>query len=79
MPFQTQAFSPSIKYMAAALIYLRRFINRSVANMLEARERAAMRAGEVRRTGSAARQGLLFDGSPFARARGGENGSAGRR
>ena len=77
MPFQTQAFSPSIKYMAAALIYLRRFINRSVANMLEARERAAMCAEEVRRTGSVARQGFRLDGAPFARAR--ENGNAGSR
>ena len=49
MMFQIPALSPTIRYLAVVLIHLRRFINRSVANMLAACERAAMRAEAARR------------------------------
>lgn len=40
---QAPALSPSHRYLAVVLLKLRRFINRSVANMLASRERAVMR------------------------------------
>ena len=39
---QAPALSPSHRYLTAILLRMRRFINRSVANMLANRERAAM-------------------------------------
>ncbi|MFB6450893.1 hypothetical protein [Bradyrhizobium tunisiense] len=41
MPSQASALSPSHRYLAALLVRLRRFVNRSVADMLAKRERAA--------------------------------------
>ena len=40
MPSQAPALSPSHRYLAAVLVRLRRFVNRSVAGMLAKRERA---------------------------------------
>jgi uncharacterized protein YjiS (DUF1127 family) len=39
--FETPALSPSHRYLKALVLRLRRFVNRSVANMLESRERQA--------------------------------------
>jgi hypothetical protein len=41
--FQAPAPSPSYRYLTAVLLRFRRFINRSVANMLANRERQATR------------------------------------
>ena len=41
-PSQAPALSPLHRYLVAALLRLRRFINGSVARMLAKRERAAM-------------------------------------
>ena len=39
--FEAPALSPSHRYLKALLLRFRRFVNRSVANMLESRERQA--------------------------------------
>ena len=39
--FEAPALSPSHRYLKALVLRLRRFVNRSVANMLESRERQA--------------------------------------
>ena len=41
MQYQAPALNPSQRYLAAVLLRLRRFVNRTVANMLANRERAA--------------------------------------
>lgn len=42
--FEAPALNPTYRYLIALLLRLRRFVNRSVANMLASRERQAARA-----------------------------------
>ena len=39
--FEAPALNPAQRYLKALVLRLRRFVNRSVANMLESRERQA--------------------------------------
>lgn len=41
--FEAPALSPSHRYLKVLLLHFRRFVNRSVANMLESCERRATR------------------------------------
>ena len=41
--FEAPALSPSHRYLKALVLRFRRFVNRSVADMLASRERQAMR------------------------------------
>lgn len=41
--FEAPALNLSYRYLTAVLLRFRRFVNRSVANMLESRERQATR------------------------------------
>ena len=78
--FQTPALSPSHRYLVAVLIRLRRFINRSVANMLANRERAAtqfmLKKIGGRRLKDGGRFGSTLRGSPSLAAASASPGSA---